>query len=88
MRKKLFKILTVSSIGIGCIPFFSGCANSNWIVLANFESYMSTDIIQEYGKEVSFLYFQTNEEVESKYRSYYDIAIPSTYEVITLIKKG
>lgn len=88
MRKKLFKILTISSIGIGCIPFFSGCANSNWIVLANFESYMSTDIIQEYGKEISFLYYQTNEEVESKYRFYYDIAIPSTYEVITLIKKG
>jgi hypothetical protein len=48
---------------------------------------MSTDIIHKYDKEINFLYYQNNEEVESKYRSYYDIAIPSTYEVITLLKK-
>ena len=88
MRRRLFKLLTLSSATVGCAPFFSGCVNSDWVVLANFESYMSSDIIQKYGKDVSFLYFQTNEEVESKYRSYYDIAIPSTYEVITLIKKN
>ena len=88
MKKRLFKLLTFSSVAVGCAPLFSGCVNSDWVVLANFESYMSTDIIQKYGKDVSFLYYQTNEDVETKYHSYYDVAIPSTYEAITLIKKN
>ena len=88
MKNKLLKILTLSSTAVASVPLFGGCVNQDWVVLANFESFMSTDIIHKYDSEISFLYYQNNEEVESKYRSYYDIAIPSTYEVITLMKKN
>ena len=81
----LSSLLPVSSLM--CIaPALTSCSANNKIVLANFESYMSTDLINKYGKNVDFLYYQTNEEVESKYQKYYDLAIPSTYEVITLLK--
>ena len=86
MKKNTFNsLLTISSIS--CFtPALASCSADSKIVLANFESYMSTDLIDKYGSKVNFLYYQTNEEIESKYHKYYDLAIPSTYEVLTLLK--
>lgn len=48
---------------------------------------MYSDLIDKYDGKVNFLYYQTNEEIESKYKRYYDLVIPSTYEIITLMEK-
>jgi len=87
MKKSFISCLFASSLPICPLISLTSCANNNMIVLANFESYMNSDLIDKYGGKVNFLYYQTNEEIESKFKGYYDLAIPSTYEVITLLEK-
>ena len=87
MKKYIFSPLLIISSPIHSISILTSCSNSDEIVLANFESYMNLDLIDKYDENINFLYYQTNEEIESKYRKYYDLAIPSTYEVISLIQK-
>lgn len=95
MRSKKFLpclILLVSPII--CVPtFLSSCSNSG-IVIANFESYMSDEVMdglkqdEDINSPLKFLYYATNEDIETKFKRYYDIAVPTTYEVISLLMKN
>ena len=87
MKKSFISCLFASSLPICPLISLTSCAGNNMIVLANFESYMNPDLIDKYDGQVNFLYYQTNEEIESKFKGYYDLAIPSTYEIITLLEK-
>jgi hypothetical protein len=40
------------------------------------------DIAKKYGAK--FVYYPNNETIEAKFEKYYDIAIPSSYEIINL----
>ena len=72
MKKSVISCLFASSFPIYSIISLTSCAGNNMIVLANFESYMSPDLIDKYDGRVNFLYYQTNEEIESKFKGYYD----------------
>ena len=90
MRNKSLKLLSslimIAPVGVVFLP---GCSSSN-IVVGNFESYMSQDLMDEMKKEFGcqFLYYDTNETVETKFERNYDIAMPSSYEAMILKKKG
>lgn len=66
------------------------CNNANTINFANYESYMSIDLINSLNKSnnVNFIYYSTIEEMSSKFTKNYDIAIPTTYEILNLLDKG
>lgn len=83
-KKAGIKIFTWLSL-LGVTPFVSSC-QSNKIVFANYESYMSEFVKRnlEQNYNISFLPYETNEEIENKFTRYYDIAIPSTYELLEL----
>jgi spermidine/putrescine transport system substrate-binding protein len=85
MRKNILSPLLILSTPICLVLSLTTCVGGGMIVLANFESYMHSDLIDKFDEQVNFLYYQTNEEIESKYKRYYDLVIPSTYEVITFI---
>ena len=71
------------------LPTFSICLSScsvketSKIVVANWESYMSNSLINQITHEnnVQYLNFATNEEIETKFKDYYDVAVPSSYEM-------
>ncbi|MCF0227519.1 MAG: hypothetical protein HUJ52_01730 [Malacoplasma sp.] len=71
------------------VSLLSGCTNYS-IVVANFESYMNQDLMDDVSDNFGcqFLYYDTNETIETKFAANYDIAIPSSYECMTLKKKG
>jgi hypothetical protein len=56
------------------------------VVFANFESYLSDEIINKYQKNVQFLYYSSSEEIEQKFAHNYDAAVPSTSETLCLMK--
>ncbi len=88
------KVLNFGLLSFGCfLPLsvlLTSCSYNNEIIIANFESYMDTDLMSTLSKKyrASFLYYGTNEDIESKFEKNYDVAIPTTYEVLTLMKKG
>jgi spermidine/putrescine-binding protein len=89
MKLKLVKFLSPSLIVLPIVVNATSCSGSAGIVFGNFESYMSPSLIEVLQKEVSnsnFLSYSTNEDIQIKFKKYYDIAIPSTYTVLELIK--
>ena len=64
-------------------------AFNSTIQFANFESYMSQDLINDLSHKynVQFPYYTTNEVIETKFANYYDIAIPSCYQMLVLQQK-
>ena len=91
MQKKLKRILacliaSTPLVSLSCV----GCSNYEGIVVANFESYMSSKLMDDVHDEYKckFLYYDTNETIETKFEKNYDIAIPSSYESMILKKKG
>lgn len=97
MKKRTSKILKIISATSFLIPIFSfsilsvaSCSNLNTIQFANFESYMSSNLINRLHKkyDVQFTYFNTNEDIQKKFKKYYDIAIPSAYEMADLAQKN
>lgn len=71
------------------VPLLTSCSNNGSITVANFESYMSPQLMNkirsQIGSSLSYVYYGTNEDIEMKFDRYYDVAIPSTYEVINLL---
>ena len=66
---------------------FLSCAQKNDLLqIANFESYMASELIEDIEKKygAKFVYYPNNETIEAKFEKYYDIAIPSSYEIINL----
>jgi spermidine/putrescine-binding protein len=53
---------------------------------------MNPNIMDKMADESSipmqFISYGTNEDIQSKFNHYYDIAIPSSYEVISLMRKN
>ena len=76
------------------IPFgwinLTSCNNDNVnIQFANYESYMGK-VVQDRLKtkfNIQFLYYTVAEIIESKFEKNYDIAIPCSYELISLLRK-
>jgi spermidine/putrescine-binding protein len=92
--KTIIKLITPFAI-VGVVPttlLLSSCSNSSCIIFANFESYMSPDVMDRAkantNTPVQFVWCSTNEEIQSKFSRYYDVAIPSSYEVIPLMQSG
>lgn len=90
MKVKLLKILSTGICSLEIILPLTSCSNANSIIFANFESYMSTDLMKSMTKKYNarFLYYATNEEIEIKFTKNYDLAVPSTYELISLLQKN
>lgn len=92
-KKKLPLLIFFSLPTIGLPMILSSCSSSG-IVIANFESYMSNDVVDglkhdhDIKSSLNFLYYATNEDIETKFNKYYDIAIPSSYEAISLLQKN
>ncbi len=79
----LLKIIPVLSL----IPITATSCGTEGIVFANSESYMSNEVMQNLQKKypnISYLHYETNEEIENKFSKYYDFAIPTTYELLNL----
>jgi spermidine/putrescine-binding protein len=74
------------------IPIASSCASNNGIILANFEGYMSPKLMNRIRRgsstPISYVYYGTNEDIDMKFERYYDLAIPSSYEVINLLMQN
>ncbi|GHU50340.1 hypothetical protein FACS189459_4040 [Bacilli bacterium] len=88
MKIKL-KINLIIGISCGLTPLFcTSCSNGSSIVFSNFESYMSEDIMNSMHKKynVSFQYYSTNEDIQNKFKKYYDVSVPSLYETIVLLQ--
>jgi spermidine/putrescine-binding protein len=86
---KLSLSITISAMFISTPTVLSSCS-SNGVVLANFESYMSSDLMAElhHDYSIKFVNYSTNEDILAKFTNSYDIAVPSTYAVLELIKQG
>jgi spermidine/putrescine-binding protein len=91
--KQLFKsplsILLNTSILLLPTSLITSCSQSG-IIFANFESYMSDKLIDKLHEQapIRFVNYSTNEDISAKFANSYDIAVPSTYMVLELIKQG
>lgn len=94
MFKKIFlslKLFFVSLFLLFNVSLLSSCNANNFIYLANFESYMSPQLMDNMKRKHSNLkyrFYETNEVLERNFVKYYDIAIPSTYLVAKLINEN
>ena len=88
--KKSYLLFTITPTILMPFGATSCSRTSNKVVVANWESYMSNSLINRiiHENNVQYLNFATNEEIETKFKNYYDIAVPSLYEMFTLIQKG
>ncbi len=92
LKKKLFKLATIVPLVSVSTFALNACSYSgSKIYLANFENYMSTDLIDELKQEYrnfSLKSFATNEDLERKFSRNYDMAISSTYLIAKLANSG
>lgn len=90
MFKKI--ILFFFSIFAFMFPvFLSSCSFNNQIYFANFESYISPDLMEELEgefKNLKFRFYDTNETLERNFTRNYDIATPSSYIVQKFIDEN
>lgn len=86
--------LIISSVALCATPFafapLTSCSATNTIQLANFESYMDSELMEHLrtSYDVQFQWFTVTEMIETKFRNTYDIAIPCGYELVKLYQKG
>ncbi len=95
--KKYSTIILLSILGIGAIASIGALIgisisdkNSSKIYFANFESYISPELKQSLTSEnnVSYKTYGTSEELESRFSENYDIAIPTSYTLVNMIKRN
>ncbi|GHU47812.1 hypothetical protein FACS1894218_3060 [Bacilli bacterium] len=74
-------------IGTTISPILLTSCDSNGIVFADYESYISENLIGTMHNKwgVDMMYYSTNEDVQAKFKNSYDVAIPSTYTVLDMI---
>ncbi|MDE7433945.1 MAG: hypothetical protein K2M43_02335, partial [Mycoplasmoidaceae bacterium] len=79
LNKKILSLFALVPYAFSFLPLAS--CGSNGIVFANYESYMSEPVKRKIESKynTTFLPYETNEEIENKFKKYYDAAIPSTY---------
>jgi spermidine/putrescine-binding protein len=72
------------------LPVALTSCSSSGVVLANFESYMSPDLMDQLHQtqSIKFVNYSTNEDILAKFDNSYDIAVPSTYTVLELIREN
>lgn len=87
--KKIFVgapvFLLTGSLAVSC------SSNNSQFYLANFQSYMADnllDILKQEHNNFNFRSFATNEDLERKFSTSYDVAIASTYLVAKLANSG
>lgn len=95
MLKKLFKkhvgITSLFSIATIIPIILTSCSSTNNFYLANFESYMSPDLMESIKNDfnnVQYKFYGTNENLERSFDRNYDVAVPSTYLVAKMIEQG
>jgi spermidine/putrescine-binding protein len=93
MKRRLFKtFIPLFVISTVISPLLLTSCGETGIVLANYEGYMSPDLIDRLrsvnGSSVSYVSYSTNEDIQAKFKNSYDVAIPSTYMVLELIEEG
>lgn len=95
MLKKLFKkhiaIVSIFSASATIPIILTSCSSTNNFYLANFESYMSPDLMDSIKSEfnnVQYKFYGTNENLERSFDRNYDVAVPSTYLVAKMIEQG
>lgn len=88
-RKSFISALAIIG-GITPMTLLTSCSNAQTIQFANFESYMDSDLIKDLEDHynIQFPYYTVTENIETKFQRYYDTAVPSCYEMFTLLKKG
>ncbi|MDE5545800.1 MAG: hypothetical protein K2I76_04265 [Malacoplasma sp.] len=89
--KKISKLFSIFSIFIA--PSIVSCSSSQSFYLANYESYISDDLLSELENEFSssnFNYrtYSTNEDLERNFLTNYDVAIPSLYLAAKYANEG
>lgn len=93
MTKGFFRTTLMSLTAIGAatpMVFMTSCGDTKSIQLANFESYMDETLMENLQSQfdIHFPYYTVAEMIESKFERYYDIAIPSGYEMLSLLRRG
>ena len=95
--KKYSVIILLSILGIGAIASIGALIgisirdkNSSKIYFANFESYISPELKESLisDNNVSYKTYGTSEELESRFSDNYDIAIPTSYTLVNMIKRN
>lgn len=91
MKKKLLKFFAFFAI----TPLVSisaiSCTPKRGFYLANFENYISDELLNEFHNQYSnfnFRSYATNEDLERNFTRNYDVAIPSTYLVAKIANSG
>lgn len=97
-KKKNSKLKTFATIGSLFIASSSllstfiatGCSSSSAIRFANWESYMAPGLMDRLKQSynVNFPTYATNETIKTKFEGYYDLAVPTAYEVISMKEDG
>ena len=92
MKNKISKIFLT---GLTCASPLAlinttSCSSSDKIQWANFESYMDDDLMDHLEEEynVQFQWYTVTEMIETKFEKFYDLAVPSGYELVALWEKN
>lgn len=94
MLKKFNKItLSIFTIFSSALAptVLSSCSNLQDFYFANFESYMSPNLMEKLKNKfnnLNYRYYGTNENLERSFDRNYDVAIPSTYLVARLASQN
>lgn len=86
--KLLFPLLALAFVPLtSCSKHLANIPTGN-IVFANYESYMSHDIMKEYSNDVTWLYYSSDDDIMNKFANNYDIAVPTVATILTLMRDG
>ncbi|MDE5767569.1 MAG: hypothetical protein K2H56_03395 [Malacoplasma sp.] len=98
--KKIIKIIFIPLFSFLFQSFLTSCSANEGFYFANFESYISQDLLDELesGKLIGFngtqiddfnyRTFTTNEDLERNFVTNYNMAVPSTYLTVKLANEG
>lgn len=89
--KRMKKIFFVFPLILTAPSIISCSVNANSFYLANFQSYISEDLLDTLHSEYddfNFRSYATNEHLENKFPANYDIAIPSGYLISKMANNG
>ncbi|MDE5545780.1 MAG: hypothetical protein K2I76_04165 [Malacoplasma sp.] len=98
--KKIIKILFAPLFSFLFPSFLTSCSSNDGFYFANFESYISQDLLDELEShqlmgfngtkidDFNYRTFSTNEDLERNFYTNYDMAVPSTYLTVKLANEG
>jgi len=90
MKKTMLKLLPIFTIIL--VPITStmtSCSRiGGKIVFANYESYFSTDLIDDWQSDVSFLTYSNENDIKQKFEKNYDLAVPTSAAMLEFMEQG